>query len=103
MWRTALALGLVLMAIGVVVGGVVEESKVGAILWSYHKYKHQDTISDTSMMRGGLEASVGGATIVGIGYGILSSSVAGSLAVKIGTAMFLAGSGIFFVGVGIMA
>ncbi|NJE26383.1 hypothetical protein E3E22_07080 [Thermococcus sp. MV5] len=103
MWRKALALGLVLMAIGVVIGGAVEESKVGAVLWAYHKYKHKNTRADVDMMKGGLEASVGGATIAGVGYAIASSGVAGSLAVKIGAAMFLAGSGIFFVGLGIMA
>ena len=35
MWRKALALGLVLMALGVVVGGAVEENNGGAVYGLY--------------------------------------------------------------------
>ncbi|NJE26394.1 hypothetical protein E3E22_07135 [Thermococcus sp. MV5] len=39
MWRKALALGLVLMAIGVIVDGAIEEAKWGA--YRYLKYRHK--------------------------------------------------------------
>ncbi|MCA6213507.1 hypothetical protein GBV73_02045 [Thermococcus sp. 101 C5] len=42
MWRKALALGMVLMALGVVFGGVVEDSNAGIIYGAYRWHKTGD-------------------------------------------------------------
>ncbi|MCO6040532.1 hypothetical protein [Thermococcus alcaliphilus] len=58
MWRKALALGLVLMALGVVVGGAVEESKAGAVYGLYRWHKTGDPKQFISGVTGGILGNV---------------------------------------------
>jgi len=59
MWRKALALGLVLMALGVVVGGAVEENNAGAVYGLYRWHKTGDAKQFIYGIAGGLLGGVG--------------------------------------------
>lgn len=71
MWRKALALGLVLMALGVVVGGALEESKFDI---AYGVYRWHKT-GDWKQAIGGVKA---GTAVLG------SATVATKFALKFG-------------------
>lgn len=59
MWRKALALGMVLMALGVIFGGVVEDSNAGAIYGLYRWHKTGDAKQFLYGITGGLLGGVG--------------------------------------------
>jgi hypothetical protein len=76
MWRKALALGLVLMALGVVVGGAVEEESL--LVW---KLTDSETMGAAAMGVSGtiIAAAISKAGVTGLmllgatGFGILAS------------------------------
>ena len=59
MWRKALVLGLVLMTIGIVVDGAVEEGKIGAAYGLYRWHKTGDAKQFIYGVVGGLLGGVG--------------------------------------------
>ncbi|ASJ15844.1 hypothetical protein A3L04_01520 [Thermococcus chitonophagus] len=90
MWKKALVLGLVLMAIGMVVGGVaVEKAEIGLVL-----------AKDHLVDRGAKAAGAGSAlaTAGGVVYGMVKTG----LVAKFALGCAVAGLGVAAIGVGVV-
>ncbi|USS41002.1 hypothetical protein NF865_01925 [Thermococcus aggregans] len=88
MWRKALALGLVLMALGVVVGGAVEKAEVGLVF-------AKDYLIDKGATVAGAGSAL--ATAGGIVYGMVKTG----LVAKFALGCAVAGLGVAAIGVGV--
>ncbi|NJE26386.1 hypothetical protein E3E22_07095 [Thermococcus sp. MV5] len=89
MWRKALALGLVLMAVGMMVGGFIEKAEVGLVF-----------AKDYLIDRGAKVAGAGSAlaTAGGIVYGMIKTG----LVAKIALGCAATGLGVAALGVGVV-